>query len=414
VAVAGSGEDEPMSAEVGGSRPWRRQMVARDRGERHRASTPLELLFDLCFVVAVAQAAAQLHHSLATGEVGGGVLGYAMVFFAIWWAWVNFTWFASAYDTDDVPYRLFTLLQIAGVLVLAAGVPAAMARFDFTTMTIGYVIMRVALIAQWLRAARDYPPGRPGAYRYAAGVAACQVGWVLRLLLPEPWGTIAFVVLALAELSVPVWAEYRGRRTSWHPEHINERYGLFTLIVLGECVSAVTLAAQSAISDHGVSPTLLVLAFGALLLVFGLWWSYFKHEVTEGLRESLRTTMVWAYSHYAVFAAVAALGAGLEVAIEAVEHTEISPLAAGYAVAVPVAIYLVVAGAIHGRLSQGQYLGLGWIVGTAVLVLLAAASAGLIGVAGVVAVIGVLVALLVAVNLVAAHRRTAAARQNTA
>jgi low temperature requirement protein LtrA len=57
------------------------------------------------------------------GEPGHGIADYLLVFFAIWWAWVNFTWFAPAYDTDDVPDRLITLLQITGVLVLAAGVP---------------------------------------------------------------------------------------------------------------------------------------------------------------------------------------------------------------------------------------------------------------------------------------------------
>ena len=85
----------------------------------------MELLFDLCFVVAVAQAGGRLHHALAENHVGQGVVGYGMVFFAIWWAWMNFTWFASAYDCDDVPYRLATLVQIAGALILAAGVPRA-------------------------------------------------------------------------------------------------------------------------------------------------------------------------------------------------------------------------------------------------------------------------------------------------
>ena len=101
--------------------PWRRRMVARDPGQVHRASTPLELLFDLCFVVAVSQAAAQLAHGVEDDHMGPALLGYAMVFFGIWWAWMNFTWFASAYDTDDVPYRLLTLVQMAGALVLAAG-----------------------------------------------------------------------------------------------------------------------------------------------------------------------------------------------------------------------------------------------------------------------------------------------------
>jgi low temperature requirement protein LtrA len=110
----------------GGGRPWRVPMVARDTGERHRASTPLELLFDLTFVVAVAAAAAQLAHAIVEDHAAQGLLGYLMVFFAIWWAWMNFTWFASAHDRDDTPYRLVTLVQMSGVLVLAAGVPAAM------------------------------------------------------------------------------------------------------------------------------------------------------------------------------------------------------------------------------------------------------------------------------------------------
>jgi low temperature requirement protein LtrA len=98
-------------------------MSGRDPGETGRVSTPLELLFDLTFVVAVAQAATQLHLALAHGQTVHALAGYAVAFFGLWWAWVNFTWFASAYDTDDVVYRLLTLVQMAGVLVFAAGIP---------------------------------------------------------------------------------------------------------------------------------------------------------------------------------------------------------------------------------------------------------------------------------------------------
>ena len=291
-----------------------RRMVGRDPAERHRASTPLELLFDLCFVVAVAQAAAQLHHALAAGHAGSGLLGYLLVFFAIWWAWVNFTWFASAYDTDDVPYRLLTLVQIAGGLVLAAGVPAAFEHYDFGTVVAGYVIMRLAMVGQWLRVARQDPAGRPAALRYCVGIVIVQAGWIARLWAPGPWAWVSFGALAVADMAVPMWAEYRGARTAWHPGHINERYGLFTLIVLGESVSAATVAIQAAVTGHGLSTGLAVTAASGLVLLFGLWWSYFKHEATEELRVSLGTAVVWAYSHYPIFAALAAVGAGLEVA----------------------------------------------------------------------------------------------------
>ena len=99
-------------------------MVGRSRDEEGRSATPLELFFDLVFVVAVAFAAAAMHHDVVEGVVGESIVRYLQVFFAIWWAWMNFTWFASAYDTDDVIYRLLTMVQMFGVLVLAAGVPA--------------------------------------------------------------------------------------------------------------------------------------------------------------------------------------------------------------------------------------------------------------------------------------------------
>src|ERR687891_2049977 len=163
--------------------------------EANRGATVLELFFDLCFVVAVAQAAAALHHEVAGDHVGDGVVGYAMVFFAIWWAWMNFTWFASAYDTDDVAYRLTTLIQIAGALILAAGVPDAMDGRDFAAITLGYVVMRLAMVAQWLRAAGGDPPHRRSSLRFAAGISLVQLGWVLRLLLPEGLGMASFLVL---------------------------------------------------------------------------------------------------------------------------------------------------------------------------------------------------------------------------
>src|SRR6266496_881773 len=114
-------------------------MTARPIDEAHRTASPLELLFDLTFVVAVAAVTAELAHSIAEGHAG--VLPFLQVFFAIWWAWMNFTWFASSYDTDDVPYRLLAMVQMARVLVLAAGVPPAAEHSDYRAVGVGYLIM---------------------------------------------------------------------------------------------------------------------------------------------------------------------------------------------------------------------------------------------------------------------------------
>jgi low temperature requirement protein LtrA len=386
------GSEAPGAA--GGA--WRRPMVARATDEEHRSATVLELFFDLCFVVAVASAASALHHEVAENHVGDSVVGYASVFFAIWWAWMNFTWFASAYDTDDVPYRLTTLVQIAGALILAAGVPEAVDG-DFAAITVGYVVMRLAMVTQWLRAAGADPPHRRPALRYAVGIAILQVFWVLLLFLSEDLRYAGFLVLAAAELAVPVWAE-RAAPTTWHPRHIAERYGLFTLIVLGECVLASTLAIQSALEEDAALADLATTAAGGLLTVFGMWWLYFAKESAQFLT-SLRTAIVWGYGHYLVFGSAAAVGAGLAVNVDFItHHAAIGPRAAAAAFTIPVALFLVAVSALQLRPHHLGRWRSALVPGTALLVLAATLTAEPI------LVTGLLVAAMIAASLVILHR----------
>ncbi|MEV5280031.1 low temperature requirement protein A [Streptomyces sp. NPDC051994] len=377
------------------------RMTARSRHEAHRASTPLELFFDLCFVVAVAQAGARLVHALAEGHVGAGLAGYAAVFFAIWWAWMNFTWFASAYDTDDALYRVVTLVQITGVLILAAGVPRAFDDNDFTISVIGYVVMRLAMTSQWLRAAascRDRAE-RQVCLRYAAGIVVCQLGWVGMLFVPESARSWVFPLLVLAELSVPVIAELR-RSTSWHPHHIAERYGLFTLIVLGETVSAATIAVQEALDEHDELGDLLPLAAGGLLIVFAAWWIYFAVPIHDHLASN-RQGFVWGYGHYVVLSSAAAIGAGIEVAVEqTVGKAHISTAAAASAVTVPASLFMLTVWLLHSRhFKQGLAQQLTLPVAALVILLCTFAGRAAVPLAGGVA------ALTVAVGVTLQRRR---------
>jgi low temperature requirement protein LtrA len=290
--------------------------VIRDPDEPERSASPLELLFDLTFVVAVSRAASALDHDLLEAHVADGVLGFATLFFAIWWAWMNFTWFATAHDSDDVAHRLLALVQMAGVLVLTAGVTRAAVDDDFLVVTLGYLVMRLGLTASWLRVARDQPSHRSRALRYASGLVGLQVLWLGRLLLPDDLRFVSFVALALCEMAVPLWAERVVDRPPFHSGHIEERYGLFTIIVLGESILSASVGFQTAVDETGLTAELLAVGLGGLVLAFGAWWLYFDHpgHLTPGPDVSFR----WGYAHVVVFAALAALGAGIHVAAEAV------------------------------------------------------------------------------------------------
>ncbi len=325
----------------------------RDPREHERAATPLELFFDLVSVVAVAFAAERLHHAVVEGIGPETVLSYTLVFFAIWWGWVNFTWFASAYDNDDVVYRLGVLVIMTGALVLAAGIPRLFEEQDFTLAVMGYVIMRVALVTQWLRVARDDPPRRRTALRFAIGVTACQLGWLTLLLVPE-WWPLVWAICVPAEIVVPIWAERAGR-TTFHPEHIAERYGLFMIIVLGESVLAASLAFQTVITNGGLSPALLGVIVGSLLVLYAMWWIYFDRP-EEHLLDSLPTAIAWSYLHLPIFAAVAAVGAGLVVGIEeASGHGHVGWTTVGLALAVPLSVYLTCLWLLYVRLIPDRF-----------------------------------------------------------
>jgi low temperature requirement protein LtrA len=328
-------------------------MRGRDPAEEARAATPLELFFDLVVVVAVALAADRLHHALVEGVGLEALLSYTLVFFGIWWAWVNFTWFASAYDTDDVAYRVSVFVVMTGALVLAAGVPAVFDERDFTLAVIGYVIMRVALVTQWIRVARDDRPRRGTAYRFATGVAACQVGWLALVVMPGIW-PVAWAILVPLELAVPYWAS-RAERTTFHPEHIAERYGLFMIIVLGESVLAASIAIQAVIGGDGIGAELAAVIVGSLLIVYAMWWIYFERP-EEHLLDSLPTAIAWSYLHLPIFAAVAAVGAGLVVAIEeASGHAHLGWTVVASAIAIPLAIYLMSLWVLYLRVLRDRF-----------------------------------------------------------
>ena len=281
-------------------------------------ATPLELLFDLSFVVAIALAASQLHHGVKEHHTGPALAGFVAAFSAIWWAWMNYTWFASAYDDDSAVFRLLTMLQTVGVLIFAAGVPGLF-NGDFRAGVLGYAVMRLALVVQWLLAARGDPACAATCRRFALGITLVQALWIARLWFPVEWLWPTFVLFMACELAVPIIAE-RRHRTPWHAHHIAERYSLLLIITLGEVVLGATNAVAGKWQSFGWTLNLALVGLGSTMLAFALWWMYFLLPSGDALHRHRERGFFWGYGHFFIFASAAAVGAGLEVVADVLEE----------------------------------------------------------------------------------------------
>jgi low temperature requirement protein LtrA len=328
------------------------RMAGRDPGESHRSATPLELLFDLTFVVAFGIAADELAHYLAEDHIETSLLGFGFVTFAITWAWINFSWFASAYDTDDWIFRLLTLIQMLGVIVLALGIPDVFASIDEgdhvdnAVAVAGYVVMRIAMVAQWLRAARQDPQRRSAALTYVTTISISQVGWIALLLAQTSVGTMFAwaALLILIEVGGPVIAETRKGGTPWHAHHIAERHGLLVIIALGEAILGTVVALSAIVGPEGQgwSVQAAVVGFAGVSLTFGMWWIYFVVPCGPILARHRERSFPWGYGHIPLFGAVVATGAGLHAAAYLVEEkTKLDVLDTLLTTVIPVAVYVL-------------------------------------------------------------------------
>ena len=362
-----------------------RRMAGRDLHEHHRVATPLELLFDLTFVAAFALAASQFAHAIAEAHLAAGLMGFGFASFAICWAWINFSWFASAYDTDDWIFRIATMVQMMGVLVLAIGLPRMFAsiehgdHLDNSIMVLGYVIMRVALIFQWLRAAKQDPARRRVCLTYVTAIAIAQIGWIGHIFIDLPVSLACLLVapLIVVEMAGPWIAERRDGGTPWHPHHIAERYGLFAIIALGEGVVGTLAALSAVIEERGWTLDAALACVAGMGLTFGMWWVYYMLPSATVLHLRRARSFVWGYSQILLIAAIVATGAGLHVAAYYIEgKAHIGALATVFAVTIPVSLFLALVYWLYAyMLGRFDRFHIWLLLGTAAVVALAVAAA---------------------------------------
>lgn len=365
-------------------------MTGRDPKEPGRTASALELLFDLTFVVALGTAASQFAEMIAAGHVVSATAAFGLAMFAICQAWLSFTWFGSAFDTDDWLYRSLTMVQMVGVVVFALGIPPMFAsveaggHLELRLMVTGYVVMRLAMVLQWWRAARASTEFGVVAWAVIRWTVIAQIAWVIVAFtgLPNAVVVPAFLVIGTLELLLPVLAQGSAGRTPWHPHHLAERFGLFAIITLGEGVVG-TVASSSGLlgGADGMSWTVNTVAVvvAGVGLTFGMWWVYFATPFGDMLEHRRNRGYLFGYGHVPLFIGIAAAGAGLHVAGLYLEHhSSLSETAVVLSLAAPVALYIAIVYLLHTLLmSSVDRFHISLLAATAVILALAIALAAM-------------------------------------
>jgi low temperature requirement protein LtrA len=263
------------------------------------------------------------------------------------------------------------MVQMIGVLVLAAGLPRMFAsiegsgHLDNSVMVLGYVIMRVALVFQWLRAGKGDPARRRVCLIYAATISIAQVGWVTQIVVPLP-ATDAIMlggILVLVEMTGPVLAERQAGGTPWHAHHIAERHSLFAIIALGEGVVGTVAALSAVVDRQGWTLDAVLVGIAGMGLTFGMWWVYYLVPSGDILQRHRDRASLWGYVQMLIVTSIVATGAGLRVAASFIEgRAGISAIATVLAVVVPVAVFLGLMYVLSYCLLRRFYLFQAWLL----------------------------------------------------
>lgn len=279
----------------------------------HRQATWLELFYDLVFVVAVARLGgrlveAQKDHHLSADDV----FAFVGLFIIIWWTWAGFTFYADRFDTDDLGQRLLALVQIVTVALMAASVSSGESE-SMTAFAVSYIAARLVLITMYIRARYHVAETRTLVTGYLRGMIAAVGLWVISVFLPEPARFVLWGAGMLVDFVTPYIMRKEQARVPLDVTHLPERFGLFTILVLGEPVASVV----TGLSEGRWTPELTFSAIMSVFITGSMWWLYFhNHEGTVVRRlpeqEATWKPTAWIYSHLPMAMGVVAMGVGLD------------------------------------------------------------------------------------------------------
>ncbi len=315
----------------------------------------LELLYDLVYVVLIGQAA----QGLAGHPDWAGVGRFAVVFAIVWVAWLNGSAYHELHGREDGRNRTLMfvqmiLLAVMGTFVADAASPGAAGARDGFGFAVTDALLLLLFTWQWAAVRRqDTVEMRRVSTPYLVGMVASVVVMGGSALLPQharPWAWAAFALAWVVGPSI-LWTRARsgaGTGALRVTESMAERFGLFTLIVIGEVVAGVVEGLAT--SDRSVAS--IATAALALVVGFGFWWTYFDLAGRQQPRPTGSAFTLWLFSHLPAAAAIAASGAAMVGLIEHASDAR-TPAPVAWLLAASVAVTLVSLGLTVRALDYG-------------------------------------------------------------
>ena len=310
-AVAGSGRaDAPHGQSP--RRMWQPPALRTDEEfELHRAVTWLELFFDLVFVVLISR----LAHDLGENLDGRGLATFLVQFAAVFWVWNAFTYHAERFESEGLETRAFAFASLMAVAAMAIWSHNGLGD-NATGFAFAYLSARFVNMAQWGRAAWHVAAFRPVALRFFSGYVVAAILILsglsgdddLRIWL---WAVAVGVEVLSPALTVKHQSELPQLSTSKFPE----RFGLFTIIVLGEAIVGVINGLSEVHDEAGFESATIAAGVLGLAIVFGLWWVYFDFIARRPPHPTFRAALSWVYLHLVTVTTVtmASVGIGLVI-----------------------------------------------------------------------------------------------------
>lgn len=274
--------------------------------DRHANWT--ELLFDLIFVAAISQLALNLNGNYDIISL----LELIPIFFVIWYGWLGHTFFLSRFGTDDVFTRFFTMGQMIVVAFLTINAKDALGSTG-SGFAVCYAFLRFMLVAEYYLVGRRYEPAKPLTNHYGIGFGIAALIWLISAFIPAPWRFLLWGLAIIIDIITPLTAGNLHIDFPPHPTHLPERFGLFTIILIGEAVLSIVFA----VSTIGLSIYTGIIGLMGLIIAFTIWWGYFEESKGAGVRvqeseDDIRKYQLWLYSHFPLLLGIVGTAVGVK------------------------------------------------------------------------------------------------------